>query len=550
MEIRSVIGAFSDDVVIERKQTVYFNTFDSTEYEELFQKLSENNYILNGNFSDSQWSLSEGISDYPIVISFDLDLYPSLNKALRAYTVVRIISGRNPLTVYNELATLKEIIFESNGFQDTRKFETFLIRCCNNFVYKGYRVAKDTERFLSFYEVKNKQLIIDICKKVGSYSGTNRDLPPFEDIMIFDDAMNDYFQSYPTEQTIEYLPILMWWLITNILPLRPSEFLMLGKDCVQYREHQNFKYGIKVPRIKQRSDTPEFITKYDFVEIDERTYNLINQSIKKIELLGIDSPYLFPIQLLTHFRIQKRDKKNNRVNRRDFDFLKKEFYENVVEKLYGHYGLERVKSGDTRHFAIINMCLQGFNMLSIARMAGHEEIDSQYGYYAHAEHFAQSYVYRLAQKKLEHSKSQSISGSIIGWKRYVYDKGKAISVTDRENIVGRIQYGTCIENQDVFPNNCIEFCEYCPNFIFNPVINEREQALQWLADSSKVLEVKIRESIELMKEISTSLANSLRNANNDVLKTTSRQLLSYMDLKATIDSKLMEELAHGQKKQR
>ncbi|WP_411502738.1 hypothetical protein [Brevibacillus centrosporus] len=183
-------------------------------------------------------------------------------------------------------------------------------------------------------------------------------------------------------------------------------------------------------------------------------------------------------------------------------------------------------------------------------MAGHEEIDSQYGYYAHAEHFAQSYVYRLAQKKLEHSKSQSISGSIIGWKRYVYDKGKAISVTDRENIVGRIQYGTCIENQDVFPNNCIEFCEYCPNFIFNPVINEREQALQWLADSSKVLEVKIRESIELMKEISTSLANSLRNANNDVLKTTSRQLLSYMDLKATIDSKLMEELAHGQKKQR
>lgn len=145
MEIRSVIGAFSDDVVIERKQTVYFNTFDSTEYEELFQKLAKNSYILNGNFSDSQWSLSEGISDYPIVISFDLDLYPNLNKALRAYTVVRIISGRNPLTVYNELATLKEIIFESNGFQDIRKFEAFLIRCCNNFVYKGYRVAKDTE---------------------------------------------------------------------------------------------------------------------------------------------------------------------------------------------------------------------------------------------------------------------------------------------------------------------------------------------------------------------------------------------------------------------
>ncbi|MEC2128904.1 hypothetical protein [Brevibacillus centrosporus] len=61
--------------------------------------------------------------------------------------------------------------------------------------------------------------------------------------------------------------------------------------------------------------------------------------------------------------------------------------------------------------------------------------------------------------------------------------------------------------------------------------------------------MKIRESIELLKEISTSLANSLRNANNDVLKT-SRQLLSYMDIKATIDFKLMEESAYDQKSTR
>ena len=65
----------------------------------------------------------------------------------------------------------------------------------------------------------------------------------------------------------------------------------------------------------------------------------------------------------------------------------------------------------------------------------------------------------------------------------------------------------------------------------------------------EVLKVKIRESIELLKEISTSLANSLRNANNDVLKT-SRQLLSYMDIKATIDFKLMEESAYDQKSTR
>lgn len=87
------------------------------------------------------------------------------------------------------------------------------------------------------------------------------------------------------------------------------------------------------------------------------------------------------------------------MNRRDFDYLKKKFYEEVVENIYGQYNIERIRSGDTRHFAIINMCLQGFNMLSIARMAGQEDLKSQHSYFSHAEHFSQSYVYRLAQKR-------------------------------------------------------------------------------------------------------------------------------------------------------
>src|SRR5699024_9236059 len=127
------------------------------------------------------------------------------------------------------------------------------------------------------------------------------------------------------------------------------------------------------------------------------------------------------------------------INRRDFDLLKKDFYEKVVDGIYGISDLERIKSGDTRHFAIINMALQGFNMLSIARMAGHDEIRSQHSYYSHAEHFSQSYVYRMAQQRLEYNISSKMNNSMIGWKRYIFDKGKIHNIKDFDlnHIVGR-----------------------------------------------------------------------------------------------------------------
>jgi hypothetical protein len=358
--------------------------------------------------------------------------------------------------------------------------------------------------------------------------------------MIFDDIVNDYFKKFPPDQTIEFLPIMVWWLLTTVIPMRPSEFLLIQKDCLEIKDGYRSPYRITVPRIKNESDSPDFVIRYDSLEIDSDTYNLINKSIKQIESLGTDSPFLFPVELLTIFRKHKVKKKNRRINRRDFDLLKKKFYEKIVEGIYGKYDLEKIKSGDTRHFAIINMCLQGFNMLSIARMAGHKEIDTQFSYYSHAEHFAQSSVYRIAQRKLESKISSNIAGGIIGWKRYIYDKGKSRTINNKEDIVGRVQYGDCTEHKDIFPNNCIESCEFCSKYIFNPYINENEEALNWLTDSSRTLEIKIRESIEVMKGVSTNLSNSLKSSNNDILKSTSRNLITYMDMKATVDANLLE----------
>jgi glucose-6-phosphate 1-dehydrogenase len=50
--------------------------------------------------------------------------------------------------------------------------------------------------------------------------------------------------------------------------------------------------------------------------------------------------------------------------------------------------IDRLTTGDARHYAFCNMMLQGFNMLSIARIGGHKTLRMQMHYHAHLEHFA------------------------------------------------------------------------------------------------------------------------------------------------------------------
>lgn len=539
------IDSLNENSIIERKQHVKFDTFDLAQFKDMFNQLTENEHII-ASFDQVDWKLPCNVSNYPIIISFDIGVYQNFNVALKAYTVVRLLSGRAPITIYNEVVLIKRVILESSGFTDTRKLKVFLEIQNQKHNYQGYQMCIDVKRFLSFYKISNSQEIIDICTSHQLLRRTVRELPMFEDIMIFDDIVNDYFHNYPQEETIEFLPIMLWWLLTNILPLRPTEFLSLKKDCLVYEENYESPYKIRVPRIKNQANSPGTINREDLIELDEKTYRLIKDAIYQLNLIESESVYLFPVELLLAFRKVKYKKKNERVNLRDFGLLKKDFYEKVVEGIYGKYDLEKIKSGDTRHFAIINMALQGFNMLSIARMAGHDVIKSQYSYYSHAEHFAQSYVYRLAQKKVENKIGDEMSSGIIGWKRYVYDKGKSTKIDNLEDIVGRIKYGYCTEKKEIFPDTCIEYCEYCPMFSFNPAVNEQTEAITWLADTSVMLEGKIRESIELMKDLSMSLAKTFRQGNDDLLKSSSAKLLSYMDMKAMIDSKMMGADAFGE----
>ncbi|PFE54332.1 hypothetical protein CN318_18395 [Bacillus cereus] len=508
------------------------------DYKQIFDDLAESAVIKNKSFEENLWFVYDPLSQLNLQMKFDLISYPQINEHLKYFILLRIISGKTPKTTYDELSTLRKVILGSQGFESLVQLKSILVESIEKYKYLGYHMVSVTSNFIDFYRTDNYQEILNICSSMPKQSKVSRDLPDFQDVLELDDVINHYFKNNSVEEIISYIPILVWWLLTNTLPMRPSELLKLKKNCLSYDESKNEPYTISVPRIKNKSATIDFSIKYDSVMLDQRTYQLLIEVRDKVNMYFPYSEYFFPSEMFSLNYKVKRKKKNPIMNLRNFNDLKDRFYEIVVEGKYGRYNLERVKAGDTRHFAIINMCLQGFSMHNIATLAGHNELKITQGYFSHVKHFAQSYVYRLAQLKLETEIGYRMDNSIIGWKKYIVHKSNIEKEKINEKHIGRVQYGLCSELKENFPNTCIEFCEFCPKYIFSPSINEKDEAIKWLSNHSVDLKQRIEESISLLESLFELPQRYGQDLNITERKSAAKKLQYYMELKSKIDANI------------
>ncbi len=545
MELRKPIET-KGTLVIEYEEQIQFKPLQIEEWKKLFQEFRDAGQIV-GVFDGIEWGLYSSHLDIYLKVTFDLDIFKGANNLFKALVLTMKTKGYSPQYVVRTVNVLKKCVQYSKNFSDITGLENYISSVSSKSSSSSNVTIESLRKLMDFYTLSHAQEIEGICNKYHTkLVWENRDLPKFNDVLVFGEIVNDYFRKYPPEQTLQYSPVLLWWLITNIIPMRPAQFFLLEKNCLEWGidESDNDTYWINIRRVKQKFSSNTDIKSYYKVQIDKTTYDIMNEYKGLIDKIDADSPWFFPITLYRAHRnrtaVRKSAKVKTRMTTTDFDTVLDDFYSDVVKGLYKEE-LERITPGDTRHFAIINMFLQGFNMLSIKQLAGHENIVTQDGYYSHAEHFVQSYVYRLAQKHLHGRISNNFSDGFVGWRRFIFDKSAIYKCNvTRDDIVGRIEYGDCIELKSNFPDSCIEDCRLCPKFIFNPPQGDYDEGLRWLEDSSKILNAKIKETILMMKDLCESLNIHSSPANDNLLKTHSRQLVSYMDMKALVDSKITQ----------
>jgi hypothetical protein len=527
---------------IRAKEKVLFPKVNEQEIKKSFEFYKSTGMIIAKSFNDVEWRYVSKVYNTPFRILFDLDLYRDFNKALRSFVIIRIISSAAPNTVCLEQRYLKRAILLTSGFKNFDPLYSYLAQVSKP---EANRIARSLKMFNDYYPVVDPLEVNNIC---ATYSGAmhgNRDLPSFTDVMTYDKYVSNFFTEEPLTETGKYLVVWLWWKLTNVLPMRPSELCMLESNCLVERE--NGTSWLRFRRIKTENyetdneNTSYFEKQYSLIQIDNSISKLISDYKFKLTQLRIESDYLLPYELrkLGNKVNFLRADNPERIDLFVFRDVLKKFHKHIIQEKYGQVDCSRINPGDTRHFAIINMFLQGFNALSIARMAGHKSISMQVGYYSHAIFYAESFVYALAQRKFETGIENKIPKPFLGKTRRFLDSCDLVS--DDEILSLRpVDFGFCRDKSEFFPINCSDDCRKCEYFLFKPTFDATEQALAWLRNYSVDIGNKITETIKIMFDIGKSVEKYNEKLINEALRTNSIKLASHMDYKAIVDARLLE----------
>lgn len=299
---------------------------------------------------------------------------------LRNYSPIVKKYMDNKITVNNIMDTKKKIKEDFEGVAVVLG----IIRTVLNFL-----TFAESDSFYSYHKP-----LMDIRKGLPTTKNI-RELPKGKDVLKLDLCINQYFESgLSSIPRLLFAPILLWWKITNIIPMRISEFCTIERDCIS---PINGSYFITLPREKQEG-SKQRVQVVDTLEITKDIYDLINDYIQ------LTNPYGESKTLISYKTFLEIDKVNYRgakkinteyFNSTVFGRLLTRFYKKIVYAEYNKLVEREVNPNDTRHFAFCSLLMQGISPIEIARLGGHSTLESQYHYSNHTEYFIDIEVDKL-----------------------------------------------------------------------------------------------------------------------------------------------------------
>ncbi|MFF2528822.1 hypothetical protein ACFVS2_07890 [Brevibacillus sp. NPDC058079] len=522
---------------------VIFNITEIGSYKEIFLKMKTVQKIRNDDFEDDMWVLFSETSASTTSIFFDLDMFQSMKSLLKCFTLLGLLEGHDDKYTQFRIKSLKECILHCQGFEVNSneiidKFESWLLSKTKPALR---RVALVITQFLRFSNLNNKKELFDILDQFPIITSAVRNLPNFKDTLVFDSIINNFQKTWNSYEKLIFYPIVLWWKITLVIPMRVIEFCSLENHCASVSQSGNFL--LKVPRKKLRAHKSTEIDVSDTLEVNQEIYELIlnyKETIKGYKptpyLLSYDayceSSWVTP-RAISHKRIKET------FTPTQLRLLLKHFYDEIAEKKFGFSNMERINPMDTRHFAFCNMMLQGFNMMTIAHVGGHKSLHSQMHYFSHLEQLSQSSIQYLADQNKFNLENDTFS-SLGEREKMIRAKGMFSRYTKEElENLPSLEFGYCTFDPQICP---VGDCRYCPH-LFIPESQFNDSVICWLNDETDRIHGRIKEQLQLMKSLSCNMTYNCSTFEYDPL---AQSELSYLarnshklrEQKAMVDAKL------------
>lgn len=238
---------------------------------------------------------------------------------------------------------------------------------------------------------------------LGCYKSQQRSLAEFDTYFLFNDILDDYWDSALSEKDrLFFFPIYLWWKLTGTIPQRPREFLLMPRDCLTQNEKGEYFLKIRRNRIKGKYETKivDYTIDGDYsieeikipfslaAEIENYIFETTDYESTDIDTLLITDPHY------AYFGLKKY-KRSRYLTYVNLSTALRQFYKDVIQNIYGYTIVYNKKEtehlndkeicyihlGDTRHIAMINIIAEGGSIVTAAMLAGHASIYTSGHYY-------------------------------------------------------------------------------------------------------------------------------------------------------------------------
>jgi len=497
----------AEDKLEEYSSGLYSGKKSIKQAKSLMREFRTNGLLKEGNYDDDKWVFyTDSKRKYTTNFNLPLNLH-YLKQQIKCWAL-EMMDDVAPMTVHVRIQRLNMVVEFTNGFdvEDKEAFDSILESIDSKIMQHLCLYA--SLNFLDYCDLDNREEVInELIQLKGKYKQEQfvRVLPHYRDVLLFDACINYLIKTWNYDIKLSYFPVVLWWKFTTAIPIRPCEFCDIVRDCLPI--NKSGRYFITIPRKKQKKTLTK-LEVYDTLEITKELYDLITEYIKLSEPYGkTDTLLSYPLYKAFNSIGKPRNKSHNRshefFNGSNLRQLINEFYDNEIEpKLMRGEKLERVKLGDTRHFAFCNMMLMGLNALTIARLGGHRNIETQYRYQQHLDYFAQSKVYALTRF------SELTS--------FFNTQASTIEIQDALNrSLLPMEYFEYLEKRDIGyctdkemkceSDDCGPFCSkwYCPK-------EELNRHAKRLLDLSSIKELAIKNRLKTMEELRKQMGFDIR----------------------------------------
>lgn len=386
----------------------------------IFNSYVKENVFIGCSFEDNVWHTTDEYSNIGIHYNFNEVAYkrfyqPILNLTFNEFVdyvkiFISFTMGKNVLhTLQTVTNDLKRIIRTNpaNIYGEAIDLKISVPNLCTNFfsMLPNCGDEEQIDQILNALDLFSAVIYSNNTKK-------KRSLAQFDSYFLFNDIMNDYWLSdIQREERLFFYPLYLWWQITSVIPLRPREFILTKRNCLEKREDGNY-LSLRRDNLKGSKKSVSYKISNDYYDVTYKIPDKLAMEIqnyieftKKYDSTDLETLFISDI----HYKHwgQKKHSNSRYFTYINMNTVMRYFFHDVIEEKYhlevvyaregGHLKegeINYINLGDTRHLALINIMAEGGTPVTAMLLAGHDNIEMSAHYYSNITNLIECRTYR------------------------------------------------------------------------------------------------------------------------------------------------------------